>query len=204
MNILIAAVGGQGALLTARIIGRYAESQGQQVKVSEIHGMSQRGGSVVTHVRYGEQVHSPVIELGHADVLLGFEVLEAARSLPYLRDGGALIVARHQIQPLPVLTGAAEYPSGLMESFEAMPISVYAIEAPAILPGIGNPKALNTLLIGVLARRLSQDPRAWLAAVMGSVPEKHRGLNQRAFEMGWNMDYSHIDNRRNQQKEASA
>src|SRR5664279_2539075 len=110
MNILIAAVGGQGALLAARIIGNYALLQSQQVKVSEIHGMSQRGGSVVTHVRFAPEVHSPVIEKGQADILVGFEILEAARSIEYLRPGGMLIVSKQQIQPLPVLTGAAEYP----------------------------------------------------------------------------------------------
>ena len=165
MNILIAAVGGQGALLAARIIGQYARSQGQAVKVSEIHGMSQRGGSVVTHVRFGDQIHSPVIEIGKADVLLSFEVLEAARSLAYLRAGGLLIVANHQIHPLPVLTGAAGYPPHLLESFEKLPISTCVVDTSTVPCELGNLKAVNTMLVGVLARRLSEDPRAWLAAV---------------------------------------
>ena len=204
MNILIAAVGGQGALLAARIIGHYAQLQGQAVKVSEIHGMSQRGGSVVTHVRFGERIHSPVIELGTADVLLSFEVLEAARSLAYLRRNGLLIVANHQIQPLPVLTGAAEYPPHLLESFGKLPISTCAVDVATVLGPLGNLKAANTLLVGVLARRLSETPEAWLTAVLATVPEKYRSLNQRAFELGWNMDFSHIDNLRNQRKEALA
>ena len=128
MNILIAAVGGQGALLAARIIGNYALLQSQQVKVSEIRGMSQRGGSVVTHVRFAPEVHSPVIEMGQADILLGLEMLEAARAIAHLRPGGRLIVAKQQILPLPVLTGAAEYPPALLESFAILPITTHVVE----------------------------------------------------------------------------
>jgi len=204
MNILIAAVGGQGALLAARMLGNYAHLQGQAVKVSEVHGMSQRGGSVVTHVRFAERVHSPVIELGHADVLLAFEVLEAARSIEYLREGGILIVANHRILPLPVLTGVAEYPQRLLEAFEKMPIATYVVDTSAISGQLGNLKAINTLLVGVLARRLSEDPKAWLTAVLDTVPEKHRDLNERAFKLGWNIDFASHDKLRNQQKEALA
>jgi len=202
MNILIAAVGGQGALLAARIIGNYAQLEAQQVKVSEIHGMSQRGGSVVTHVRYSQEVHSPVIEMGTADVLLGFEILEAARSIQYLRPGGILIVSRQQIQPLPVLTGAATYPPALLESFESMPMTTYAVDALSHASELGNIKAVNTLLVGVLARRLSGDPTHWQEAVAESVPARHRDLNRKAFDFGFALDFSSVDSLRHRQKEA--
>jgi len=194
MNILIAAVGGQGALLAARIIGNYALLQSQQVKVSEIHGMSQRGGSVVTHVSFGPEIHSPVIEKGQADILLGLEILEAARSIEYLRPGGMLIVSKQQIQPLPVLTGAAEYPPLLLESFAKLPITTYAIDALAIARQLGNVKVANTVIIGALARRLSEDPSAWRAAVAEAVPAKHRDLNAKAFDLGFNIDMLSIGN----------
>src|ERR1700690_873495 len=202
MNILIAAVGGQGALLAARIIGNYALLEAQQVKVSEIHGMSQRGGSVVTHIRYAKEVYSPVIEMGTADVLLGFEILEAARSIQYLRPGGILIVSKQQIQPLPVLTGAATYPPALLESFASMPIMTSAIDAHSHASQLGNIKAVNTLLVGVLARRLSNDPTHWQQAVDDSVPERHRAVNRKAFDFGFGFDFSSIDSRRHRQKEA--
>lgn len=202
MNILIAAVGGQGALLAARIIGKYALLAGQQVKVSEIHGMSQRGGSVVTHIRFAKEVYSPVIEIGTADVLLGFEILEAARSTQYLRPGGMLIVSRQQIQPLPVLTGAAKYPPALLESFASLPLTTYAIDALSHASELGNIKAVNTLLVGVLARRLSDDRAHWQEAVAESVPARHRELNRRAFDFGFEFDFSSIDSRRHRQKEA--
>jgi indolepyruvate ferredoxin oxidoreductase beta subunit len=202
MNILISAVGGQGALLAARIIGNYAVMQAQQVKVSEIHGMSQRGGSVVTHVRYAPEVHSPVIETGQADILLGFEVLEAARAIAHLRPGGILIVAKQQIQPLPVLTGTAEYPPALLEAFARLPITTYAVDTMDCASQLGDAKAINTVLIGVLARRLSEDPEAWQAAVVETVPAKHRGLNQTAFDLGWNFDFSSVDRQHQHQKGA--
>jgi indolepyruvate ferredoxin oxidoreductase beta subunit len=190
MNILIAAVGGQGALLAARIIGNYALLQSLCVKVSEIHGMSQRGGSVVTHVRFGQEIHSPVIEKGQADMLLGLELLEAARSIAHLRPGGTLIVAKQQIQPLPVLTGASEYPPHLLDSLANLPITTCAVDTAPSARRLGNAKAVNTVLIGVLARRLSEDPTPWQAAVAGVVPAKHRELNKMAFDMGWNFDLS--------------
>ncbi len=204
MNILIAAVGGQGALLAARIIGNYALLESQQVKVSEIHGMSQRGGSVATHIRFAKEIYSPVIEMGTADVLLGFEILEAGRSIQYLRPGGTLIVSKQQIQPLPVLTGAATYPPALLESFANMPLTTYAIDALSHATELGNIKAVNTLLVGVLARRLSDDRAHWQEAVAQSVPAKHRDLNRRAFDLDLISDFSGIDHRPHRQKVASS
>ena len=189
MNVIIAAVGGQGALLAARVIGHYARLQSLDVKVSEIHGMSQRGGSVVTHVRFGKDVHSPVIEAGTADVLLGFEILEAARAIHYLRPGGMLVVSTQQIQPLPVLTGAATYPAVLLQSFEQMPISTYAVDALSCAERIGSTKVVNTVLIGVLSRRLAEDGGLFREAVMACVPAKHRELNQQAFDTGYALKF---------------
>jgi len=187
MNIIIAAVGGQGALLAARVIGQYALLKSEEVKVSEIHGMSQRGGSVVTHVRFGEKVHSPVIEVGTADVLLGFELLEAARAVHHLRPGGLLVVSKQQIPPLPVLTQAAEYPPALLQAFEQMAITTVAVDALSCATQIGNIKVVNTVLIGVLARRLSQDVDIWQKAVASCVPGKHLELNMRAFNVGYGL-----------------
>lgn len=184
-NILIAAVGGQGALLAARILGNYASEQGFQIKVSEIHGMSQRGGSVVTHVRFGSEVHSPVIEAGAADVVLAFELLEAARYVPMLRSGGLVVVNTQQIQPLPVLTGSVEYPNDLLARFAALPIETVALDGLHEAQALGNVKTVNTILLGAYARRIQSDPATWHHAISESVRESHRAINVRAFDRGY-------------------
>jgi indolepyruvate ferredoxin oxidoreductase beta subunit len=187
MDILIAAVGGQGALLAARLLSAYAVRSGHDVKVSEIHGMSQRGGSVVTHVRFGSVVHSPVIEVGRAEVVLGLELLEAARYVGYLRPGGLLLLNTQRIMPLPVLTGAERYPDGLLDSLARLPIELLCVDALEIAREAGNPKATNVVLIGALARHLQSDTEVWAAAIRDSVPSKHLELNLRAFERGYEL-----------------
>jgi len=190
MNILIAAVGGQGAVLASRILGNYAAARGFAVKVSEIHGMSQRGGSVVTHVRFGEEVHSPVVERGAADALLAFELLEAARFASYLHEGALLVANTQRILPQPVLSGQAKYPADLEASLRRLPVRSCFVDAAARATQLGNVKAVNTLLIGVLARQLTSDPEPWIAAVAQSVKPAHKALNLAAFDSGWQMQFS--------------
>jgi indolepyruvate ferredoxin oxidoreductase, beta subunit len=184
-NILIAAVGGQGALLAARILGSFATQQGQEVKVSEVHGMSQRGGSVVTHVRFGAEVHSPVIEAGTADVVLAFELLEAARYVSALRKGGTLVVNTQQILPLPVLTGSVAYPTDLLSRFAGLPITTVAIDAFTEAKALGNVKTVNTILLGAYAQKAGTAVAAWHSAIAASVPERHRAINLEAFDRGF-------------------
>ena len=119
-NILIVGVGGQGTLLASRVLGALYTAMGENVKISEVHGMSQRGGSVVTYVKYGEKVYSPVVELGEADVIISFEQLECARWLPYLKKGGKLVTSDQTLDPMPVITGAAKYPEDILGKIEAM------------------------------------------------------------------------------------
>jgi indolepyruvate ferredoxin oxidoreductase, beta subunit len=184
-NILIAAVGGQGALLAARVFGNVAREQGLDVKVSEIHGMSQRGGSVVTHVRFGAEVHSPVIEAGTADAVLAFELLEAARYVAMLRKGGTLVVNTQRIQPLPVLTGSVEYPADLLEHFAKLPIRTIAIDGIAEAQALGNSKTVNTVLLGALARTVGASVELWHRAIAASVKPAHVAVNLAAFDRGY-------------------
>jgi len=183
-NVLIAAVGGQGALLAARILGNFAGSQGLAVKISEIHGMSQRGGSVVTHVRYGAQVHSPVIEAGTADVIMAFEQLEAARYVGMLRPGGTLLVNSQRTPPLPVLTGAAKYPEDLLDRLGQLPAALVVIDALREAQAVGSAKTVNTILLGAYAACVGFEVNAWHQAVSESVPAAYRAVNLAAFDRG--------------------
>lgn len=185
MNILIAAVGGQGAVLASRILGRMAQNNGFDVKVSEVHGMSQRGGSVVTYVRYGEKIHSPIIEKGTADIILAFEMLEGARYLEWLKPGGTLITSRQRIDPMPVITGAAEYPKDLEERFQALPIQYKIIDALTYAKEAGNQKTVNVVLIGALAATIDIEEDKWRTAIKEAVQEKLVGINLKAFELGY-------------------
>lgn len=185
MNVLIAAVGGQGALLAARVLGRYAEETGQVVKVSEIHGMSQRGGSVTTHVRIGSVVHSPVIERGSADVVLAFELLEAARYVSMLRPGGSLIANTQRILPLPVLNRTTPYPSDLPTALRALPIRVRLLEADRMAEQLGSARIVNVILLGVMAACETDGQGPWHAAIAAAVPKAYRDINLRAFAVGW-------------------
>ncbi len=185
-SILIVGVGGQGTLLASKILGKALVDLGFDVKVSEVHGMSQRGGSVVTYVRYGEKVNSPIIELGEADILLSFEQLEAARFLPYLKKGGTVIVNTQQLDPMSVVTGAAEYPIGLIEAIEAKGASVVCTDALELAKQAGSVKAVNVVLIGVMAKNTDIDKQVWLDTISSTVPEKFKELNIKAFELGYN------------------
>lgn len=181
-NIMIVGVGGQGSLLASRILGAAAMSSGYDVKVSEVHGMSQRGGSVVTYVRYGEGVASPVICEGEADVILSFEMLEAARWLPYLRTGGTIVTGTQKINPMPVITGAAKYPEEIDEKIRALGVKLVAEDAAAIAAEAGSEKAANVALIGLAAHVLGFDADVLRKAVEDCVPAKAREINLRAFD----------------------
>ena len=185
-NIMIVGVGGQGSLLASRILGNAVLLQNYDVKVSEVHGMSQRGGSVVTYVKYGDKVASPVICKGEADVIMSFELLEAARWLPYLKKDGVIITNTQQINPMPVVTGAAEYPEALVEKMQAAGAKVIAADALAIAREAGSEKAVNVALIGMAAHALGIDDETLREAVRISVPEKFLELNLKAFDLGAN------------------
>ena len=183
-NIMIVGVGGQGSLLASRILGNAVLLKGFDVKVSEVHGMSQRGGSVVTYVKYGDKVASPVICRGEADIIMSFELLEAARWLPYLKKGGVVITNTQQINPMPVITGAAEYPEDLAEKMRAAGAKVIAADALAIAREAGSEKAVNVALIGLMAHALGFDRETLIEAIRMSVPPKFLELNLKAFELG--------------------
>lgn len=184
-NIMIVGVGGQGTLLASRILGNAVISEGYDVKVSEVHGMSQRGGSVVTYVKYGDKVFSPIIDRGEADMILAFEKLEAARALPYLKEGGTVILNDREIAPMPVITGAAEYPDGLIADIAAK-AKVIAIDALSLSLEAGSAKAVNVVLIGVLARSSDISKEVWIQTIKDTVPAKFLELNLKAFELGYN------------------
>ena len=182
---MIVGVGGQGTLLASRLLGAAMMQLGHDVKVSEVHGMSQRGGSVVTYVRYGEHVYSPIIDEGGADLILAFEQLEAARFLPYLKKGGTVIVNTQKIDPMPVVTGAAQYPDGLLVQIRALGEDVLAMDALSLAEEAGSVKAVNVVLIGAMAKKLGYDRSLWLDAIRTTVPQKFLALNEKAFELGY-------------------
>ena len=183
-SVMIVGVGGQGTLLASRILGSVLLAQGYDVKVSEVHGMSQRGGSVVTYVKYGDEVFSPVIEKGEADVIIAFEQLEAARWLSYLKKGGRLIMSTQKLDPMPVITGAAEYPESIIEKLTAAGIDVTAVDALSLAEQAGSPKASNVVLMGVVSSKTEFDEKVWQDALEQCVPPKFLELNKKAFSLG--------------------
>lgn len=183
-NIMIVGVGGQGTLLASKLLGRLLLAKGYDVKVSEVHGMSQRGGSVVTYVRYGSRVYSPIIDKGEADIIVSFELLEAARWTQYIRPDGKIITNTQQTNPMPVITGAAEYPKNLVEKMQSAGVSVDAFDALRLAKAAGSVKAVNLVLMGRLSRYFDFSEDEWMAAIEQSVPEKFLELNKKAFRLG--------------------
>ena len=184
-SIMIVGVGGQGTLLASRILGSVLGTAGYEVKVSEVHGMSQRGGSVVTYIRYGEKVYSPVIEKGQADMIVSFEQLEAARYVSYLKKDGTIITNTQKISPMPVITGAAEYPDGIIDKIKAMGINIIAVDALSAAEKAGSAKAVNVVLMGVLSKVLPGiELDAWKKAVEKCVTAKVIEINEKAFDLG--------------------
>lgn len=185
-NMIIAGVGGQGTLLASKLLGRLLLGKGFDVKVSEVHGMSQRGGSVVTYVRWGEKVYSPIVDKGQADVILSFELLEAARWTEYLKPGGRIITNTQQINPMPVITGAAVYPAGLAEKMREAGIDLDAFDALSLAEEAGSSKAVNIVLLGRLSKWFDFTEEEWMEAIEQSVPPKFLELNKKAFHLGQN------------------
>lgn len=185
-NIMIVGVGGQGTLLASKLLGRLLLSRGYDVKVSEVHGMSQRGGSVVTYVRWGDRVYSPIIDKGQADCILSFELLEAARYTEYLKPGGRIIVNSQQINPMPVVAGVAAYPENLKEKLKNLGNEVDALDALALAEEAGSSRAVNLVLMGRLAKYFDFTQEEWQVAIEQSVPPKFLEMNRKAFRLGWN------------------
>jgi len=183
-NILIVGVGGQGTILASKVIAGVALRKGLDIKVSEIHGMAQRGGSVVTQVRYGDEVHAPTITEGTADVILAFEKLEALRWLHYLREGGTVIVNSQELYPLPVLTGSAEYPGDIPDRIRSKVYRIIEVDAAEIAARCGSPKVVNTVLMGVLAGLLDSDLETWREIIRETVPPRTIDINLAAFNEG--------------------
>lgn len=186
-SIMIVGVGGQGTLLASKLLGYVLLNQGYDVKVSEVHGMSQRGGSVVTYVRFGEKVYSPVIDKGEADIILAFEKLEAARWLTYLKPGGQIIVNTQEVEPMPVITGTAQYPADLITKMEAAGAKVDAKDFLTLASQAGSSKAVNIALMGRLSKYFPEiSDEDWQNAISAIVPPKFLELNRKAFELGRN------------------
>lgn len=184
-NILLVGVGGQGTILASKILTHAALSQGYQVKMSEIHGMAQRGGSVVTQVRIGEEdVYSPVIEPGEADFMVGFEQLEAYRWSHFLKKDGALIVNNQRIVPLPVLIGAAIYPDNIFVDLKGRLERIIYLDGLKIATEAGNPKTTNVVLMGVLSKFMNLPENVWLKAIEATIPAQLQELNKKAFALG--------------------
>ena len=183
-NIMIVGVGGQGTLLASKLLGKLLLTRGYDVKVSEVHGMSQRGGSVVTYVRWGDKVYSPVIDKGEADCILSFELLEAARWAEYLKKDGVLLTNTQKIAPMTVITGAAEYPEKLEEKLAALGVRLDAFDALTLAEQAGTSKAVNLVLLGRLSEYFDFSEEEWMEAIGQSVPVKFLEMNKKAFLLG--------------------
>jgi indolepyruvate ferredoxin oxidoreductase beta subunit len=183
-SILLVGVGGQGTILASKILSEGLARKGYDVKMSEIHGMSQRGGSVTTHVRFGSKVASPIVPQGGADVLVAFEKVEAVRWLSYLKKGGWLVVNDHKIESLPVITGLAEYPDGVIEKLRKEVPNLKVFSASKIAEDLGNIKSQNIVLLGALVKAMKLDDIDWKPVLKEIIPAKLYDLNEKAFEAG--------------------
>ena len=183
-NIMIVGVGGQGTLLASKLLGNMLLKAGYDVKVSEVHGMSQRGGSVVTYVRYGEKVYSPVVDKGGADLILSFEALEAARWLEYLKEDGTIITNTQQIDPMPVIAGTAQYPENLIGKMKEMGVNVDAFDCLALAEEAGTSKAVNLVLLGRISNHFDFSEEEWMKEIEAGVPPKFVEVNKKAFHLG--------------------
>lgn len=185
-NIIIVGVGGQGSLLASKILGDLLLREGYDVKVSEVHGMSQRGGSVITYVRFGDHVYSPVVDEGEADYIVSFEILETARWLAYLKPEGQIVTNTQQIDPMPVITGQAEYPAGLVEKIRAQGVKLDAMDCLSLAKEAGSVKAVNIVLLGRLSHYFDIPEEKWQAVLGDNVPPKFLAINRKAFALGKN------------------
>ncbi|MCI8415147.1 MAG: indolepyruvate oxidoreductase subunit beta [Ruminiclostridium sp.] len=185
VNIMIVGVGGQGSLLASKMLGHLLLNAGYDVKVSEVHGMSQRGGSVVTYVRFGDKVYSPIIDKGEADYIVSFELLEAARWLEYLKPGGRIVTNTQRLEPMPVIAGLAKYPENLVEKLADKGVQVDATDCLTLAEEAGSSKAVNMVLMGRLSHFFPEiASEAWQASLEATVPAKVLELNRKAFALG--------------------
>ena len=185
-NIMIVGVGGQGTLLTSRILGEITVEAGYDVKLSEVHGMAQRGGSVVTYVRYGEKVAEPIVEEGQADVLIAFERLEALRYAHFLKKDGVIIVNDQRIDPMPVVTGVAKYPDGIIEKLSKK-YRVVSVDAMDEAIKMGNSRVFNVIILGIAAKNMDFPKEQWIEVIKKTVPPKTIDINVAAFEKGYEL-----------------
>ena len=184
-GIVICGVGGQGSLLASKLLGRVLVNEGYDIKVSEVHGMSQRGGSVITYVRYGDKVYSPVVQSGEAEFIISFERIEAARYAHLLKKGGVIITNTQRIDPIPVITGAATYPEDILDELTAKGVQVEAMDALALAEEAGSAKAVNIVLMGQLAKHFHIDYEKWIEAIGQTVKPQFVEMNQKAFALGY-------------------
>jgi len=184
-SVMIVGVGGQGSLLASKLLGRLLTDEGYDVKVSEVHGMSQRGGSVVTYVRFGEKVYSPIVTDGEADIIIAFEKLEAARYARYLKSDGVIVVNTQEIDPMPVIIGSAEYPKNVLDELTAKGLSVEALDALSLAEEAGSSKAVNIVLMGKAAKRFDIPYDRWISAIENTVAPKFVEMNKKAFDLGY-------------------
>lgn len=185
-NIMIVGVGGQGTLLASKLLGKLLSTKGYDVKVSEVHGMSQRGGNVVTYVRYGDHVYSPIIDKGEADLIISFELLEAARWTEYLKKGGRIVTNLQQINPMPVITGATQYPQELVKKMQDKGINIDAFDALKLAEEAGTSKAVNMVLMGKVSNYFDFSEETWDEAIEQSVKPQFKEMNKKAFHLGKN------------------
>ncbi|MCX7923232.1 MAG: indolepyruvate oxidoreductase subunit beta [Clostridia bacterium] len=186
LNIMLVGVGGQGTLLASRVLGAVALKKSFDVKVSEVHGMSQRGGSVVTYVKFGSKVYSPLVEKGDADIIMAFEQLEALRWVEYLKDGGKMLINDQKINPMPVIIGKAKYPENIIEKVKENYNNIVSIDALKLAKECGNIKAVNIVLLGLMAKSTHIEKDVWIEAIKEVVPQKVLDINLKAFEAGYN------------------
>lgn len=184
-GIVIAGVGGQGSLLASKLLGRVLVNEGYDIKVSEVHGMSQRGGSVITYVRYGDKVYSPVVQSGEADYIISFERIEAARYAHLLKKGGVIITNTQRIDPMPVITGAATYPEQILDELTAKNVQIEAMDALSLAEQAGSAKAVNIVLMGQLAKHFHIAYDKWISALEQTVKPKFVEMNKKAFKLGY-------------------
>ena len=184
MNILLAGVGGQGIILASEIISEAAIAAGYDVKKSEVHGMAQRGGAVSSHVRFGEKIYSPLIEIGTADIILAFEKLESLRHIQYLKNDGVVIVDDQQIEPLPVSAGLEKYPDNIWDMLKEKANFIEIVDGPGIAQKLNNPRVINIAMIGALSKHLDIEESVWKDVIRKQVPKGTEELNLSAFDMG--------------------
>ncbi|MFP4457386.1 MAG: indolepyruvate oxidoreductase subunit beta [Clostridia bacterium] len=187
MNIILAGVGGQGTILASKVLADVAMLEGYDVKISEIHGMAQRGGSVITHVKFADKVYSPLIENKKADFIVAFELLEAMRRMHFLKDNGEIIVNEQEIEPMTVITGNAEYPQEILSNLEKV-AKITPINALEIAKELGNVKVVNIIMLGYLASKMKVSIENWHKAMKNQIKEKYVDLNLKAFEIGYNIE----------------